>query len=293
MIRTVAAALALVFVFAAYAQDKPKAAILKAPGPIAIDGKLNERAWELANTYQIDWVFGGKENGKLSESPRGTVQYSWDEHYFYIGYRVFDENIVNLPSNEKQGPRDNQREGMRKYHKEIKLDFAMFLISIGSRNFLWEINHDASNHFNDVFIIVPEPEWPLYNSTLAGKSRVIESKAEFIRDHNEIDWDTGETGTFRLAHAVQLAKDSTIADNNARSDKDKGYTGEIRIPWEGLGASMKNKQGFSFKMDGKVIRVIALTRNGDLPVPYHASAKLDSGFAHKQVHNWPAFTLKK
>lgn len=272
---------------------KPKAVIIKAEDTISVDGDLTESTWKKANTYQIDWIFGGKGNGGMSTAPRGNVQYAWDDNYFYIAYTVNDINLVTIPSGMAQGPRTNRRQGLEKYHKSIPLDFTMILLSLNDPNFFWEINHNASNNFDEARITLPKKEWPLYNSTLAGKDKIVEEWAVFFKDHNAINWDTGEKQLFTLKSAVKLMKESTVSHVETAVDKDKGFTAEIRIPWFALGAPLSKQDGFKFNMDGEVIRVLLMLRNGDLPGIYHSSAKLNREFAHKQMENWQAFTLKK
>lgn len=275
------------------ADDKPKAVIVKAEDAVTIDGKLTEKAWKNANSYQLDWIFGGAKNATMSETERGTVQYSWDDYYFYIAYTVRDTNLVTIPSGMAQGPATNRRQGLEKYHKTIPLDFTMILLSLNDPNFFWEINHNASNNFDEARIILPKEEWPIYHSTLAGKTKLVEDWAIFFLDHNEINWDTGEEKSFTVKSAVALMKDSTVSHIKTATDKDKGFTAELRIPWFALGAPVSKKKGFAFDMDGEVIRTLVMLRNGDLPGIYHASNRLKRGFAHKQMPNWQAFTLKK
>ncbi len=57
-----------------------------------IDGKLDEPDWKRAVAIPVNGIWGKK--GKKTESPRMTAKYLWDDFYLYIGYEVFDTNLV-------------------------------------------------------------------------------------------------------------------------------------------------------------------------------------------------------
>ena len=272
---------------------KPRASIVKSCDKITIDGKLTEKSWKQANEYGIDWTVGGKKSGNLSEKKYGAVKYTWDANYLYVAYRVFDENIVNLPSKEFQGPLGNRRQGLRKYDKNVELDYVSLFISLDDDHFLWEIDHNASNCVNDVCFWLPSPGMKIFESSIADKNKVIEQKSTYLEDQHEVDWDTGKEKSFTFKTAVTLMEGSTIAKDDKKKNHDKGYVAEMRIPWFSLGMARSRKKGFDFDVHGQVIRLLILVRNGESSDTYHASHKLKPGLVHLQMSNWQKFTLRK
>jgi len=145
------------------------------------------------------------------------------------------------------------------YLPEKHLDLAEFFISFGSVREFWEIHHDSANHLNNLAVELPTAEAlakipkPSYKDVTFHRQRFV-----------------GDDGTFTVARAVQLkarvggkvgkAAKAGPGDKNATSplstvndpaDRDTGYTGEIRLPWAGLGApAAQRRADGSYAMAG-------------------------------------------
>ena len=257
-----------------------------------MDGVLDEPAWQTAEAWPIDYAHGGKQHGQRSTAPCGSVKYTWDDQYLYIGYVVYDENLVAPGSGERQGPPDNRREGLAEYRADVPSDRVEFFIVFADDRFFWELHHDAANHLNDIWVMVPDPKWPVYQSTMAGRWKIAFMNQEYVDDQVEVDRTTGVRTAFRLATAVTLLPNSTVSTDNARADKDQGYTGELRLPWFGIGAPVARRQGRAWDMHGQEIRGLAVVENGDLPDRYHSSSPdLPADWFHHGVARYPRFRL--
>ncbi|RMD74838.1 MAG: hypothetical protein D6820_15930, partial [Lentisphaerae bacterium] len=162
-------------------------AILKTNEPVKIDGDLSEKIWKRARRYPIAWIIGGAQHGKLSNSVPGYIQFCWDAHYLYIAYQVKDVNLVNVPSQDRRGPKDNPRTSLVKVRGNLPVDFISLFIALGDDHFSWQLDHNASNHLNDFFVLLPPREWYLAQSTLAEKNGLILARSLFIRDEQVID----------------------------------------------------------------------------------------------------------
>ena len=137
-----------------------------------------------------------------------NVRYTWDDNYLYIGYETFDKNLVALGTGEKEGPKDNQREGAVIGHAKEKVDVVEFFISFGDTRFFWEIHHNALNHFNDIWCVVADEKWPISKST-RNRFGIYFGTRDIIED----DADAGAT----LKTAVKMkpkadGKPSTVND---------------------------------------------------------------------------------
>ena len=274
----------------------PAEPAFKATTAPVIDGKLDDACWQAAKTYTVDYVHSTKPPRRAETAPM-TVKYSWDDHYLYIGYEVFDKNLVALGKDEKQGPPTNRRQSLEIYKNDVKVDVVEFFLSMGDMRFFWEIHHNALNQFNDVWCVWTDSSWPVNKSTMTFYG-VMFLAQEFIQDE----------GPYTLATAVHLkpkadGKPSTINDD---SDTDTGYTGEIRIPWLGLGVPRARqttltrpnpdnpKQPFRepgpWKMEGFEFWALAVSQDGDLKDRYHRSSPYNKGsFFHEDAPSWPRF----
>jgi hypothetical protein len=278
---------------------KPQA-IKKSAGPVKIDGDLNESAWKEAAPVEVKYVWG--KVGEVSKEPRMTARYSWDDNYLYIGYETFDKNLVALGTGEKEGPKGNEREGCQIAHPKEKVDVVEFFISLGDPRFFWEVHHNAANQFNDIWCVVVDDAWPISKSTM-NRFGIYFGNREIIQD----DVEAGH----RLATAVKLkpkadGKPSTI---NNPSDVDTGYTGELRLPWAGLGAPMARETFVSvepkrpgeakrnvhgpWKMAGQELMILAVVQDGDTKEHYfHSSPTKGGGWFHKGTEHWPRYVLE-
>lgn len=280
--------------------DTKPAPIYKAEEPIKIDGVLDDPAWKTATPIDVVYVWG--KVGEKSKEPRMIARYTWDDHYLYIGYETFDKNLVALGTGEKKGPKDNQREVCMISHPTEKVDVVEFFVSLGDPRFFWELHHNAANHFSDIFCIVSDDAWPIGKSTLF-RFGIHFGTQNYLVD----DADGGRT----LARAVKLkpradGKPSTVNDP---SDEDTGYTGELRLPWIGLGAPLtsetmvpveptkpgekkRNVHG-PWKMAGQQLMILAVVQNADTKEHYfHSSPTKPGGWFHKGSEHWPKYLLE-
>jgi hypothetical protein len=271
-------------------QAEPAATpVWKSEAPLVIDGVLDEPAWEHAVRVPVDFVHG--KTGQKSPDHHMDVRYTWDEHYFYIGYETFDKNLVAVGTGKKEGPEKNQREGCEISHPTQPVDVVEFFISFGDHRFFWEIHHNAANQFNDIWCNVYDDSWPISKSSI-DRYGIHFGASEFIKDDEE--------GGRTFASAVKLkpaagGKPSTLNDP---SDVDTGYVGELRIPWAGLGAprdretfDAKHKRG-PWKMEGQQMLVLAVVQDGDLKDRYHhSSPTFPGGWFHKGAAHYPRLDL--
>lgn len=271
--------------------------IPKTDRPLVIDGVLDEPCWKHATPIRADYV--NSKLGVLSGEPRMAARYCWDEHYLYIGYETFDRNLLALGSGQKEGPPDNQREGCEIWHPQQKLDVVEFFISFGDERFFWELHHNAANQFNDVWCTVPDPSWPVSQSSMATWG-IIFGFGMVVQDD----------GAYRLAKAVHLKPkaDGKPSSLNDPSDTDTGYTAELRLPWLGIGAparcrtwlerepaqpgGQKVREPGPWKLEGQEILILAVVQDGDLTERYHHSSPTRKGdWFHKSAGDWPRCRL--
>ena len=67
------------------------ATITRATGPIDIDGKRNESAWESAESVG-DFVFTWWKEGDADRQPT-DARMLWDDQYLYVSFQCTDKNI--------------------------------------------------------------------------------------------------------------------------------------------------------------------------------------------------------
>jgi hypothetical protein len=260
--------------------------------PIVVDGALDEPVWRLATPVEVDYL--GSKQGVKSAQKRMVAKYAWDGDYLSIGYETFDSNLVAQGNNRTEGPPENPRPGASIYDPQVKVDVVEFFISFGDEHFMWEIHHNALNQFNDVFCIVPAPEWPVAKGTLASHG-IIFNEGEWLRDHPP----------HTVAHAVKLKPkaDGQPSTVNAPGDVDTGYTAEIRIPWRSLGVpktaeTWREEQGKRVRgpwnVAGLELSLLAVVQDGDLPERYHHSGpKRKSDWFHKTQPDWPVYEFSE
>lgn len=273
--------------------------ILRTDTPVKIDGVLDDPCWKKARPVRVDFLNG--KRGVLSDEPRMTAWYAYDDYYLYIAYETFDKNLQTQSGDHKEGPLDNQRMGCEIWNDAGTIDVVEFFISFGDERFMWEIHHNASNEFNDVFCIVPDPEWQFSQSSNV-RYGIFFGMENYI--HDDID------GVHKLAIAVKLkpkadGKPSTVNDPK---DLDAGYTGEIRLPWFGIGAPANRRKWVPGKplkpggrpvmlpdiwqMSGQTILLLAVCQNSDLKERYyHSSPTRHGNWFHTTAAHWPKYAL--
>ena len=292
MKRCLCLTLALVPFFAWGAEKAPAPApagrIYKTVQPVTVDGRLDEACWRRAEAIPVHFILG--KTGEPAKELPMTVRYAWDDYYLYIGYEVFDVNLVTQGTGKMQGPDDNRREGCELGRGDELYDLTEFFISFGDRHFFWELHHDASNHFNDVWINSFEPDWPANQGVRWG---IYFASEEFVRDDAD--------KRVAMTVAMKPGADGRPSTVNDASDRDTGYTAEIRLPWGGIGAPMalKSESHIPFvqfdpvwKMAGREIWLMAVVQMNDGHFRYcHSSPTAPGGWFHKLVDYWPRYTL--
>ncbi|WP_437832652.1 carbohydrate-binding family 9-like protein [Sorangium sp. So ce1153] len=165
-----------------------------APGAaIAIDGRLDEPAWQAAaRTGPFVNVGTGREDRSLPT--QGEARLLWDEAFLYVGFDVSDGTITGgFP----QGARDPHL--WERDTVEVMIDPD----GDGDNKDYYEIQISPQN-------LVFDSQFDDYNAPRGGASGPF--------GHQE--WSAG------LASAVELR--GTIDDD---SDEDRGYVVEAKIPW--------------------------------------------------------------
>jgi hypothetical protein len=236
------------------------------------------------------------EPGILSPQAGMHMQAAWDENYLYLGYEVSDRNLVAAARGEPEGPPDRKRRApaIRPDHAQ---DFTEFFVSFEDPRFFWEIHHNPGNDFGDVFCIVPDPNWAFAESSLLCFGLFLCEEA-YLKDD----------GKHTVAYAVHLkatGPDAPASTVNHPSDRDTGYTAELRLPWKSIGAPgrLRNRVAGSgspprhpvpgpWRMSGVRVRILAVHHNGDLPIPYfHTAPARSGGWFHQSFPHWPVFLL--
>ena len=277
---------------------QPAILIHKIEQPLTIDGDLSKPQWKAVEPIRVDYIISKK--GVLSDTPRMTARYRWDDFYFYIGYEFFSKNLKAQGTGKKEGPEGNEREGAEIYVDGKKVNVAEFFISFNEPHFFWEIHLNELNQFNDVWCTVVDPTWKVAQQANIPYG-IIFSQREFIADQ----------GPYTLKTAVKMmpkadGKPSTVNDP---SDVDTGYTAEIRIPWLGLGAAKSRKTMItlppekkgdrpkvipgSWKMAGETMNILAVYQDEDSADRYHHSSptRPPGGFFHQSEPYWQVFEL--
>jgi hypothetical protein len=272
----------------------PKAAV-----PPVVDGVLDDACWQRAPVAAVDFVMG-KLGQKAGRTPM-QCRLTWDDQYLFIGYETFDDNLVAVGTGEEQGPAANRREGAKIYDPPVKIDVVEFFITCGDEHFFWEVHHNASNQFNDVWCAVIDDKQPAAKTTMA-RYGIHFGHGEFLDD------DAGAKARFAAAVKLKPQADGVASTVNDESDTDTGYTAELRLPWTGLGAPLDRETWITvepttpngekvryhgpWKMSGAEIRVLAVCQNGDLQDRYHHDAPLfPGGWFHKGAPVWPRYLL--
>ena len=256
--------------------------------PIVVDGTLDEPVWQIATPVEVDLIEG--KQGRKSDEKRMIAKYAWDGNYLFIAYETFDANLIALGNGRTEGPPGNQRPGGSIYDPGTKVDVVEFFISFGDERFMWEIHHNAINQFNDIFCIVPDPEWPVAKGTLTTYG-IMFLDAEWLRDD--------PPHTFARAVKLKPKADGMPSTPNAPGDVDTGYTAEIRIPWRAIGTpkaaeTWRQENGKRvpgpWNLVGQHVSLLAVVQDGDLPERYHHSGpKRKPNWFHKTQPDWPVY----
>ncbi len=246
-----------------------------------IDGMLNDPCWK--QTKPIPVIYPHDGSGKAPDPVPMTTWMTWDSHYLYLAYEVNDTNLVALGTGRKTGPPKNRRPQSLEYAPEKNLDLAEFFISLGNGQFFWEIHHNAANHLNTLWIEVPSPD------QLVKIEKPVYRHVTFHRNHYLPD-----QGTHTLKRAVQLKKKANNQPSilNLSTDRDTGYTGELRLPWAGLLFNQPPKKVRSQLKDLK-LSLLAVNLNGNRgkAAYYSSGSGIPKLMYHFSSHKWPVYRL--
>ena len=216
----------------------------KTADKIVVDGKLDEECWKKAERLPIDILHGKASRVK----PAGCGKMTWDDESFYIAFEVIDTDIKA-----KGDGRDNcdivPPQDVVEAFVDVNNDDEHF----------YEFHLNALNGFNDVFIVRPRKESPLYNR--------LPFRLMFINGWN---LDSCQT-------AVQV--DGTV--NNSQ-DQDKGWTGEIKLPFKALKLPTDRSQ----PKIGDVWRVQLVVQQGDGNDRYFEWSPSYDPWFHHSISTW-------
>lgn len=273
------------------AAEEPKTvkAIVKAKGPIIIDGRIDEADWKRAKPVAVNYVWG--EQGVISKEPRMTVRYLWDDAYLYIGYEVFDSNLVAKGNGAMDGPPNNRRPGCEIWPQK-PVDIVEFHFVFEDRNFFWDVEHNAANQFNDGLCLVGLPAWRNTRIAFASfaQTGIYWAWGEHIQDEGD--------RTLATAVALRPRKDGKPSTVNDAGDVDAGYTAELRLPWFGIGAPAAARTGVPekpgpWKMAGREISILAVYQDGDAVERYFTSSpEMSLEFFNQQTEAFPRYVIK-
>ena len=268
---------------------KTAGTIAKAKAPIVVDGKLDEADWQSTQAVPVNFVYASKP-GALSSEPRMNARYLWDDGYLYIGYEVFDSNLVAKANGKTKGPDSNPRPGCEIWDPDNKpVDVVEFFVIADDKSLFWELHHNAANQFNDLLVLAGLPAWQKSMPAFAAPFGIYWAKNEFLQDEKD--------RTFACAVSLKPRKDGKPSTVNDSSDEDTGYTAELRLPWYGLGApaaAQGKEAGKPWKMGGREITILAVFQNGDLKDRYHTSSPdvtSKKAFFHVQAGQFPRYTI--
>jgi hypothetical protein len=277
----IAVVVGMLSAFAAPA-SKPIQRTAKAP---VVDGRLDDACWKSAAPVRAFYPHDAL--GKKTSPPPLIAKFSWDDHYLYLAYEVIDSSIVAIGTGKKEGPPKNRRPQSAEYLPENNLDLVEFFISFGSKQFFWEIHHNASNQLNNIWIELPTAaelkkiEHPSYNHITFHRKRFVEDDGKF---------------TVKRAIHLKPKTDRNPSSVNYPSDIDTGFSGEIRLPWAGLGAPkpLRRKDG-GYMMKGETLSILAVVLNGNDGKPkYHSTGSdLLPLMYHFSTSRWPFYRLEE
>ena len=255
---------------------KPLPVYHTASAPV-IDGQLDDLCWRNAKLIRVTQPHDPKH--KTPAKPPMTVKLSWDANYLYLAYKVIDSNIIALGTGRQIGPADNQRQQAVEYAPEKNIDLAEFFIAIDSPRFFWEIHHNAANHLNTLWVELP---------TNAELTKIAKPGYHHIKFHR--DRFLADDGSRTLRRAVHLLPktDNRPSTTNQPNDDDRGYSGELRLPWRGLVPHIK-----TIPKAGITLSLLAVNLNGiNGQAIYHSSGKqLPKLMYHYSAARWPKFIL--
>jgi len=182
--------------------------------PIRVDGRLDEEAWQTAprSPRFVDLIRGQR----AIHDTRAAVL--WDDQHLYVGYWI-EEPFVEATLTERDAPIYQNN------------DVELF---IAGKDAYYEFEINALGTIYEVFFIWEEAY------ARSGYSQIPEfdRNAEGVRPFNGVGFSNHPRGKrigfwnwdfSGLKSAVHV--DGTLNDN---ADRDRGWTVELALPWEGM-----------------------------------------------------------
>lgn len=223
-----------------------EATIQKAAGPIIMDGKLDDQAWQAAEKLPVAVIHN--KNGKTLETPAGLGRITWDDTNVYVAFEVTDDDVRAAGAG-----RDDVSLDVTNDLVEVFLD-----VNNDNHNF-FEFHVNPLNGFTDLFILRPAKDTPLYQ-------RLPPYKIMFMREYNLPAYET----------AVQIQ--GTVNDNQ----KDTGWTVEIRLPY----TSLMLPNGQKKPKAGDVWRIQLVIQNGGSANRYVNWSPTYDNWYHHSIETW-------
>lgn len=208
----------------------------RVPEPLKIDGRLDEESWRLAprSPRFVDLVTGRP----TIHDTRAAVL--WDDTCLYVGFWV-EEPFVQATLTE--------RDSLVWSENDIELFIA-------GKDAYYEFELNPLGTIYEAFFIWEEA----YERGGYGKDPALSRTAEGFKPWNGVGFDTHPRGPrlgfFRwdmpgLRAAAHV--DGTVNDN---SDRDRGWTAEIAVPWASMthlaagdGRALPPRDGDTWRMD--------------------------------------------
>ena len=184
----------------------------RTPVPLAIDGRLDESAWE-----QVTWStpFVKMDTGAPVELDT-RVALLWDDTYLYAGFRLEDHDIWG---------------SMTAFHSHVYRHDSDAEIFVGGDGVYYELGTNAINTIYEVFWTWLDPVVQRRDADTLHRFFSTEHFLYFmpragaqLGRFGELAWELPG-----LRHAVQV--DGTL---NCPEIVDRGWTVEFALPWKGL-----------------------------------------------------------
>ena len=202
-------------------------------GRIQVDGRLDERAWQTAPTSPrfVDILSG---QSTLHDT-RAMVL--WDDDHLYVAFRVMEPNVRAKYTN---------------YNDPIYYDNDVEVF-IAGRDAYYEFEVNAFNTIYEVFFIWEDA----YER--GGFARAPEFPRSKLKPFNGVDFKThprgGRLGNFDWPFPGRKSAVHIDGTVNNDTDKDRGWTVELALPWKGMkwlatdGRALPPKEGDTWRMD--------------------------------------------
>lgn len=218
--------------------------------PIAIDGRLEEQAWERAGRVPIRYRNSG---GEQIDPPAGFARMCWDSQRLYLAIEVPDTDV------RAQG-KGHDAAGIATPNDVVEV----FVDIADDPHHMIELHVNPLNARNDVFVIRPPEDTSLRRRTRWGML--------FLRGFDLDDWHT----------ATRVR--GTVNDD---SDRDEGWTVEIALPYSSLLMPFeKLGRRQSHPRIGETWRLQLVVQNCNLPRRYYVWSATDNPWHHKAWDRW-------